>query len=47
MSVMKKLATTTNIPRNDEFKITDRASKLMQDVGSPSQLNKACVENSS
>lgn len=29
--VMKKLATTTNIPRNDEFKITDRASKLMQD----------------
>jgi hypothetical protein len=31
-SVMKKIATQTNIARNDEFKITDRASKLMQDV---------------
>lgn len=32
MAVMKKIATLTEIPRNDELKITDRASKLMQDV---------------
>jgi len=30
---MKKIATLEGIPRNDEFKITDRASKLMNDVG--------------
>jgi hypothetical protein len=31
-AVMKKIATLEGIPRNDELKITDRASKLMQDV---------------
>ncbi|KAK4685938.1 hypothetical protein P7C73_g4197, partial [Tremellales sp. Uapishka_1] len=29
--VMKKIATLVEIPRNDEFKITDRAAKLMHD----------------
>ena len=32
VTVMKKIATLEGIPRNDEFKITDRASKLMNDV---------------
>jgi hypothetical protein len=30
---MKKIATLTEIPRNDEFKITERANKLMNQVG--------------
>lgn len=30
--VMKKIAALTNIPRNDDLKITDRAHALMQKV---------------
>lgn len=32
---MKKIATLEGIPRNDELKLTDRASKLMNDVSCP------------
>lgn len=31
-AVMKKIAAMTTIPRNDEYKITDRAQKLMTGV---------------
>ena len=29
---MKKIGALTNVARNDEFNITDRANKLMTDV---------------
>ena len=32
MAVMKKIASLTEIPRNEELKITERASKLMHQV---------------
>jgi len=31
-TVMKKIGALTNVARNDEFNITDRANKLMTDV---------------
>lgn len=37
---MKKIAAMSTIPKNEEFKITDRAQKLMNEVGSALSLDK-------